>query len=61
VKQLAFNNTVNNTIIKPHSKKIIPNMGMNRNGNSGNLIIDFEIQFPDTLTPEQITGLSTIL
>lgn len=59
-KQLSFNNTVNNTIIKPNSKKIIPNMGMVRNGNSGNLIIDFDIQFPDTLSPEQIAVLSTI-
>lgn len=57
-KQLAFNNTVNSTIIKPNSKKIIPNMGMTRNGSSGNLIIDFEIQFPDTLTPEQVAALS---
>jgi DnaJ-class molecular chaperone len=60
-KQITFNNTVNNTIIKPNSKKIIPNMGMNRDTNTGNLIIDFEIHFPDTLTPEQITSLSTIL
>lgn len=57
-KQLTFNNTGHNTIIKPNSKKVIPNMGMTRNGNSGNLIIDFEIEFPDTLSPEQTAALS---
>jgi len=60
-KQLSFNNSVNNTVIKPNMKKIIPNMGMTRNGNCGNLIIDFEIQFPDALTQEQTAALSTIL
>lgn len=60
-KQMAFNNSVNNTIIKPNSKKVIPNMGMVRNGNTGNLIIDFDIQFPDTLTPEQVEALATHL
>lgn len=60
-KPITFNNTINNSIIKPGSKKVIPGMGMVRDGNTGNLIIDFEVQFPDTLTPEQITSLSTIL
>lgn len=57
-KQMTFNNTGHNTIIKPNSKKVIPNMGMMRNGNSGNLIIEFEIEFPDTLSPEQTASLS---
>lgn len=60
-KQLTFNNTINNTIIKPNAKKIIPNMGMVRENNTGNLIIDFEIQFPDSLTSEQISSLTAIL
>lgn len=60
-KQITFNNTINNTIIKPNAKKIIPNMGMVRENNIGNLIIDFEIQFPDSLTSEQISSLMAIL
>lgn len=60
-KQITFNNTINNTIIKPNAKKIIPNMGMIRDNNTGNLIIEFDIQFPDTLTPEQVSSLMTIL
>lgn len=60
-KQITFNNNINNTIIKPNAKKIIPNMGMIRENNIGNLIIDFEIQFPDSLTSEQISSLMTIL
>jgi len=60
-KQLTFNNIINNTIIKPNAKKIIPNMGMVRENNTGNLIVDFEIQFPETLTPEQVSSLMAIL
>jgi DnaJ-class molecular chaperone len=60
-KQLSFNNTVHNTIIKPNSKKVIPSMGITRENNTGNLIIDFNIEFPDTLTQEQIRSLSSIL
>lgn len=60
-KHLAFNKPVNNTVIKPNMKRVIPNMGMMRDGNSGNLIIEFDIQFPDTLTPEQVDSLSSIL
>lgn len=60
-KQLAFNNSVNNTVIKPNSKKVIPGMGMTRDGNTGNLIIDFEVQFPESLTQEQVASLSNIL
>jgi DnaJ-class molecular chaperone len=36
-------------------KQIIPKLGMKRGepANFGNLIIDFEIKFPDALTHEQ--------
>jgi DnaJ-class molecular chaperone len=60
-KRLCLNNTNNPTVIKPNYKKIVPNMGMIRDGSSGNMMIDFEISFPDSLTPEQIASLSEIL
>jgi DnaJ family protein A protein 2 len=60
-KQLCLNNNVNKTIIKPNSKKVIPNMGFNRESVSGNLIIDFEIDFPESLTEEQISQIDNIL
>jgi DnaJ-class molecular chaperone len=45
----------------PFFKKIVPGMGMTRDTVTGNMIIEFEIEFPDTLTPEQTEQLSTIL
>jgi DnaJ-class molecular chaperone len=61
-KQLCLNNNVNRTIIKPMFRKVIPKMGMIRdNDNIGNLIIEFDIDYPDTFTDEQIELLSKIL
>ncbi len=60
-KQLILNNMTNRTIIKPGFKKVISNMGMVRDGNSGNLVIEFSVVYPDVLTPEQMTALETIL
>ena len=60
-KMLNMNNIQNPTIIKPGYKKIVPNMGMIRNGESGNLIIEFDIEFPNKLSDEQLTQLKQIL
>jgi DnaJ family protein B protein 4 len=60
-KRLCLNNTSNPTVIKPGYKKVIPNMGMIRENSSGNMIIDFEINFPDSLSEDQITSLQSIL
>ena len=57
----AINNSVNTSIIYPNYQKIIPNMGMKRGNNIGNLIIIFDVKFPDSLTPEQITELKKIM
>lgn len=60
-KTLCLNNTVNRTIIVPNYKKIIPNLGMMRDGNVGNLIIEFSVVFPEQLTDEQTAKLLEIL
>jgi DnaJ-class molecular chaperone len=60
-KTLAFNNSTNINVIKPHYKKVVPNLGMNKNGKMGNLIIEFDISFPDVLGDDQIQQLSAIL
>jgi DnaJ-class molecular chaperone len=59
-KRLSLNNTSNPTVIKPNFKKMVPNMGMLKEASIGNLIIEFEVEFPDSLTAEQIEGLRNI-
>jgi len=60
-KKLCLNNKTNSSVIKPNFKKVVPSMGMVRENSTGNMIIDFEIVFPDALTEEQITGLDALL
>lgn len=60
-KTLSFKNNVNPFIIKPSFRKVIPEFGMKRDNNTGNLIIVFDIGFPDELSAEQIKSLSEIL
>ena len=60
-KTFAFNNATNSAVIKPGYKKIIPNLGMNKNGQTGNLIVCFEVVFPEQLTPEQIENIAKYL
>jgi DnaJ family protein B protein 4 len=60
-KRLCLNNNSNPTVVKPNFKKVVPNLGMAREGATGNMVIDFEIEFPETLTKEQIERLIEIL
>jgi DnaJ-class molecular chaperone len=60
-KTLCLNNHTNRTIVKPGFKKHIPNLGMMRDGKTGNLIIEFTIQFPDSLTEDQMAKLADVL
>jgi DnaJ-class molecular chaperone len=58
-KTIGINNTT--TIIPPGSKKVINSMGMHRDGQPpGNLIIEFDVDFPQTLTPEQKSGIAAL-
>lgn len=58
---LSIHNTNNITVVTPSYKKLVPQMGMKRNGTVGNLIIEFQIQFPERLTKSQIDALAQIL
>lgn len=59
-KNLTLN--VTNAIIFPGGRKVFPNMGMPKKDKTvGSLIIEFEVQFPTSLTPEQKQQLSDIL
>ena len=48
-------------IIVPNYNKIIPSMGLTRESHTGNLIIHFNVVFPETLTKEAIDKLKEIL
>ena len=54
-------NTASGNIITHNYSKILPNMGMKRDDSIGNLVIVFNVQFPESLTDEQITTLKSIL
>ena len=56
----TLNNNSGN-IIEPEYKKIIPGMGLKREGHVGNLVIHFHVKFPEKLTEEQIIELKQIL
>jgi DnaJ-class molecular chaperone len=59
-KRICMNNSTGNSVIKPNSKKVINGLGMIRDGKAGNLIVEFEIVFPDTITEEQRAAISDI-
>ena len=48
-------------IIQPGFSKVIPGLGMVRDGAKGDLIIEFVVDYPDALTEEQRTALENIL
>ena len=59
-KKFKINNKKGN-IITPGSNKTIPKLGLKRDDKVGNLIIEFEVQFPDTLNEEVINKLEEVL
>jgi len=55
-KNYTLNNNKGN-IIPPDYKKFYPGMGLQRGEHKGNMIIHFHIEFPESLTLEQINQL----
>jgi DnaJ homolog subfamily B member 11 len=56
--------TINNnsgSVVTPAYFKSIPNMGLTRDGHTGNLVITFDVVFPETLNLDTITKLKEIL
>lgn len=49
------------SVIRPNNKKVVPGLGMKRGEETGNMIIEFEIEFPETLTEQQVAILSEVL
>jgi hypothetical protein len=54
-------NNDNGNVICPGYKKIVEGMGMSREDKIGNLIIIFDIKFPDQLSSEAIATISSVL
>lgn len=48
-------------IVSPNYRKIIPNMGFQRDSHKGSLIIQFEVEFPSSLSEETINKIREIL
>ena len=59
-KSYTINNKAGN-IIPPNFQKNIANMGLTREGHSGAMFVHFHVEFPETLTPEQLENLTKIL
>ena len=59
-KVYTLNNT-NGTIIYTNYKKVMPNMGLKRDNHTGNMIINFNVDYPEKLTDEQVEKLRSIL
>jgi DnaJ-class molecular chaperone len=59
-KSYTLNNNKGN-IIPPEYKKMYPGMGLTRENHKGNMVIHFHVEFPETLTSEQIDKLTEIL
>ena len=59
-RNFKLNNTVGN-IITNNYNKVIQGMGMKRDDHVGNLIINFNVTFPEQLSIEQIEALHKIL
>lgn len=59
-KSYTLNNNKGN-IIPPEYKKVYPGMGLTRNEHKGNLIIHFHVDFPESLSIEQIDRLKEVL
>ena len=59
-KTFTIDNT-NGLVIKPFFKKVLQQMGMRRNDHKGDLIIEFVVDYPDTLSQTQREALNKIL
>jgi len=59
-KSYTLNNNKGN-IIPPEYKKVYQGMGLTREQHKGNMIIHFHVDFPESLTPEQIVKIEETL
>ena len=56
-----INNSKGTNVINPGYQKVVPGLGLQRKDHSGNLIIEFKVNFPEKLTATQISAIEGIL
>ena len=60
-KILRITNQNQGNIVKPGFKREVPGFGMIKGEQTGKLILEFDIEFPESLTTEQKTTLNETL
>lgn len=60
-KTINIENKASPAVIHPGYCRTIPSMGMTREGHVGNMIIEFVVDFPKSLTLAQMDGIADIL
>ncbi len=60
-QKFLFNNKNKKIIISEGYRKTIPELGFRKESNYGNLILEFSIKFPESLSEDQISNLEKIL
>ena len=59
-KSFSINNNGGN-VIPSEYKKVIPNLGLSRDTQTGNMVILFHVKFPEKLTAEQMEAIKAVL
>ena len=60
-KQYKINNNSGKNVIHPGYRKVVPGLGLQREGHTGDLLIEFNVVFPERLSPSQIETLKRTL
>jgi DnaJ-class molecular chaperone len=50
-----------NTVLYTGAKQVIKGLGMIREGITGNLVLEFDVKFPESLSAEQKEAIGNIL
>ena len=48
-------------IVSPGSTRVLKGLGMSRGGRTGNLVIEYSVEFPKSLRPDQVEAMCTAL
>jgi DnaJ-class molecular chaperone len=60
-KSYTLNNLKGGSVVAPGYAKIYSGLGMSRGEHTGNMVIKFNVKFPEKMTMEQVDALSNIL